>query len=226
MDTERRRVLRKLGIALAALAAGGCCGPAALGGEGTEGLGGDATPAPPPPTGWDAVRASWRDLPTLQEAAEDFEEGEKTLATLTERHRAALDALVTSGDLRKPVAADMQVAFAEAAHHVWRSYAPISCYEPTPWPVYDQDAKHNLATQAEALAKIAGASEVDAATVDLARQAIERDIAFLTLSSGDQMAMQRAQSQTWAAFADLELEVDEEAREAAHILTEVLLGQR
>jgi hypothetical protein len=226
MNPERRRVLRELGIALAALAAGGCCGQAALGGEGGENLGGDATPAPPPPTGWDAVRASWRDLPSLQQAAEDYEKGEKVLAEMTGRHESALDELVKSGDLRKPVAADMQVAFSEAAFHVWRSYAPISCYEPTPWPVYDQDAKHSLASQAEALAKMAGASEIDAATVELARQAIERDIAFLTLPSGDQMAMQQTQSQTWTAFTDLELVVDEETKEAAHILTEVLLGQR
>ncbi len=226
MDPQRRRVLRELGIALAALAAGGCCGQAALGGDGGETPDDPSTPAPPPPTGWAAVRASWRDLPALQQAADDYEKGEKVLAEMTGRHESALDQLVKSGELRKPVAADMQVAFSEAAFHIWRSYAPISCYEPTPWPVYDQDAKHSLASQAEALARMAGTTEIDPATVDLARQAIERDIAFLTLPSGDQMAMQRAQSQSWTAFADLELTVDEEAKEAAHILTEVLLGQR
>lgn len=226
MHEDRRRFLRRLGVTLAALAAGGCCSPAALGGAGGDGPEGDSTPAPPPPTGWDAVRAAWRDLPSLQKAAEDYEGGEKVLAELTERHHEALDERVKAGDLRKAVADDMQVAYSEAAFHVWRSYAPISCYEPTPWPVYDQDAKHSLASQAEALAKMAGATEIDPATVDLARQAIERDIAFLTLPSGDQMAMQQAQSNSWTAFADLELAADEDAREAAKVLTEVLLGQR
>ena len=149
MDAERRRFLRRLGIAMAALAAGGCCGSAALGGNAEGGENGGTDPTPAPPTeGWDAVRAAWGDLPSLEKAAQGEDGGNPALEALTDRHQKALDGLVKAGDVRKPVAEDMQVAFAEAAWHIWRSYGPMSCYEPTPWPVYDQDAKHSLATQA------------------------------------------------------------------------------
>lgn len=228
MDPDRRRFLRRLGIAMAALAAGGCCGTAAMSGTTEGGGGGGTEPTPAPPaTGWDTVRAAWGDLPTLEKAAQGEDGGEKALAALTDRHQAALDEVVKAGELRKPVAGDIQAAFAEAAWHVWRSNTLMSCYEPPmPWQVHEQSAKHQLATQAASLAKMASTSDIDEATVAQAREAIERDIAFLTLAGDELATLQQAEAQTWRDFAELELEVDADAKEAAQILTEVLLGQR
>ncbi len=230
-DADRRRFLRQLGIALAAVAAAGppvagCCGSAAPGPGGTTGGttgGGGGTK--PPASGWDGVRAPWRDLDRLAKAAEDSERGEKLRESLVADHRNALDGLVAAGEVTAPVAADIHVAFEEAAYHVWRSHAPISCYEPVAWPQYDIDAAANLARQAELLEQ--HAAGLDEATAAEARKAIERDIAFLSLDPARQQEIQRTEADgAWRALADLELEAPAESTQAAEILVQVLAGQR
>ncbi len=225
MNENRRQFLRQVGIALAALAAGGCCG-AAVGGTEVPGDGGEAATPPPPQTPWARLRAAWTDLDRLKVQSDDWEAVEKLRDELVKRHESALKELVASGEVRQPVADDMQAAFAEAAYHVWRANAPISCYEPVPWPQYDIDAASNLAQQADTLEALAGTADIDPAVLEQARGAIRRDLEFLGLPSDQQHALQRANEQTWVSLAELDIEADPDAAEAADLLVEVLLGRK
>jgi hypothetical protein len=227
MDGNRRQFLRQVGIALAALAAGGCCGTALGDADTPPGGEGDTPDVPPPPkTPWGQVRAAWADLDRLKEQPDDYEAVEKLRDDLVAKHHAALKELVAAGEVRKPVADDMQAAFSEAAHHVWRANAPISCYEPVPWPQYDIDAASNLAQQADALEELGGTSDIDPAVLEQARKAVQRDIEFIALPAGEQHALQRGNEQTWAGLFELELEANPDAAEAANLLVEVLLGRK
>ena len=233
-DADRRRFLRQLGIALAGMAvagtsAAGCCS------AGAEGVVEPVTGAPdvpgvggterPPVTGWGAVRRAWGDLDRLAKLAEDAERGEKERDAMAKDHRSALDGLVAAGEVEAGVADDIQLAFDEAAHHVWRSNAPISCYEPVAWPQYDIDAASSLARQAELLEQ--HSAGLDQATADAARQAIERDIAFLSLDTSSQQEIQRVEAGgTWRSLPELELDAPAESKEAAALLVQVLSGQR
>jgi len=227
MDPERRRVLRKLGIALAALAMGGCRGGREVGGDEPP----SAAPVPPEVTpasesGWTRMRAAWVGLSELQGTAGDYEKGEALHAELLGRHQAALDELVAGGELREAVAGDMQVAYTEAATHVWNTVAPRMCYRPMPGPLYSREAKQSLADQSAALAEMAARSEIDEATVARARKAITRDMAFLALPSEERVAFNFDESRTYEQFLHLDSEASEDTQEAARILTEVLIGRR
>lgn len=239
VDGARRRFLRQLGIALAGMAVAGpsvsaCCGPLARGkkggdggGEGGGGAGGGDDGGAKKASRWDPVREAWGDLDRLSELADDYEKGEKKRDSLKRDHRKALDGLVGAGEIETAVADDMQMAFEEAAYHVWRSSAPISCYEPVAWPQYDIDAAASLAKQAELLEKHAAAGTLDEATLAAARAAVQQDMAFLSLDPARQDEIQRAEAQGgWRSLGELEIEVPPESAEAAALLVQVLAGNR
>lgn len=239
VDGARRRFLRQLGIALAGMAVAGpsvsaCCGPLAPGkkgdgggGEGDGGAGGGDDGGAKNASRWDPVREAWGDLSRLSEQADDYEKGEKKRDSLTRDHRKALDGLVGAGEIEAAVADDMQMAFQEAAYHVWRSNAPISCYEPVAWPQYDIDAAASLAKQAELLEKHAAAGTLDEATLAAARTAVQQDMAFLSLDPTRQHELQRAEAEgAWRSLGELEIEVPPESAEAAALLVQVLAGTR
>ena len=241
VDEARRRFLRQLGIALAGVAVVGpsataCCGsgepPGGGGGDGGDASGadggsGDITGAGKSSSHWDDLREAWGDLDRLAKWAEDHEKGEKKRDALAKDHRKALDALVAAGDLKPGVADDMQTAFDEAAYHVWRSSAPISCYEPVAWPQYDIDAAASLAKQAELLEKHAAAGTLDEATLAAVRTAVQQDMAFLALDPTRRQEIQRTEaSGAWRSLAELDLEIPPDSAEAAAVLVQVLAGQR
>jgi hypothetical protein len=88
-----------------------------------------------------------------------------------------------------------------------------------------------LTTQADLLAEMADRADLDPATVSQAQAGIERDIAFLSLSSDERNALYdsliQASNQGAAIppFDQLELEITPEAAEAAHYLVDLLLEE-
>jgi hypothetical protein len=193
-------------------------------------------PTPTPRSGasgdWDRLRETWISLDLLARDAHDLERGEETRERLAADHRTALDELVRTGELDAAIADDLQVAFESAAHHVWRANAPITCYEPMPGPDYQVESSSNLARQADLLAEMGARSAIDEATLAQAEAAIERDVAFLSMSLDDQQALIDAVMETsgdgasYPSLAELDLEIPPESVTAARILIELLLGRK
>lgn len=205
---DRREFMRNIGVALASLLTARCivqptCYTPALPTPMPTCY--TATPPTPNPQ-WSALRDCWLALddPALQ----SFEETDFS-RELCQRHADALDALIAAGELDPAVAAEMAVAFQEAVAHVQRQMA--SCYIALP-PEYTP--RDDLVARAAALEEMAVRSEIDPATVEQARAALERDVAWLA---------QFHAGQTPGALD--EVEVPPEAAEAARILVDLLLGE-
>ena len=124
----------------------------------------------------------------------------------------------------------MEMQINAAADHVLWSNAPITCYKPT-MPDYTPTGAGQLVQQAEILEDLRDDATVDQDVVAKARAAIERDIAFLTLSDDewqalyDELATAAGDTYDFPDFDDLELEITPEAAEAARFLVELLLAQ-
>lgn len=224
MSPNRREFMHTLGTVLASVLFGRC-----------RLMRSTLTPRTPPRRDegpWDRVRGAWYDLELLALDAHDYDKGEQTRVRLLADHRAALDALVDRGEIDPDVADDLHLAFEGACHHVWRANAPITCYVPSIGPEYRIESSSDLARQADLLAEMADRSDIDEATVERARAAIERDIAFLALAPEDQRAlidavMEAAEGRMdYPRLSELDLEVPPSSLEAARILVEVLLGER
>lgn len=223
MKTTRRDFMHLLGVTLASLLTSRCTPtcytPTTLGPTVQKDL-------------WHSLRQPWEDLDLLARDAHDMEKGQQTLDRLIAEHRAALDALVQSGELDPAIADDLQAAFDGAARHVWRANAPMTCYVPAPYPEYRVEGSSDLARQAEILAEMAAQSDLDAETVAQAQASIERDIAFLTMSTEEQQALIDAvvqasgDSMNWPTLAELDLEIPPESAEAARILMQLLLEKK
>lgn len=176
------------------------------------------------------LRDAWMQLEWLAGQSTDWERGEQARQELAAQHRAALDSLVADGQLSPEVAEELQAAFEAATYHVYRSHAPITCYEPMIVD-YAPTSSDQLTTQADLLAEMADQADLDPATVSLARAGIERDIAFLSLSMDERQALYDALIQAGnegtpiPPFDQLELEITPAAREAARFLVDLLLQE-
>jgi len=195
---------------------------------------GSATPAPPAlnfdTPEWDEVRGLWGSFDSLAKQAGDSERGQAALERMTSQHQELLNQLTAMGELDASVADEMQVAFSEAAFHVWRSNAPITCYIPAPYPEYQIQGRGSLVEQAAVLEEMAARSQIDATTVTQAQAAIARDIAYLMLSAEQKQALAQdvveesgQDSREWPTLEELELQVPPECAEAARILAALLL---
>jgi hypothetical protein len=253
MEPNRRQFIQGVGVMLASLVTTRCAPPAAcyvpvIAFTPTPEPPTRYEPAPPTPTcytpapptstptpagrrgkAWDRLRKPWHDLDRLARDAGDLERGERTRERLIDDHRAALDDLVSAGELAPAVADEMQAAFAGAAYHVWRGNAPMTCYEPAPGPDYQVESGSDLARQADLLAEMAGKSAIDPATIAQAQAAIQRDVVFLAMTVQEQRALlervQQAAGDTWdfPTLSELTLDIPPESAEAARILVELLL---
>lgn len=202
MRTTRREFIRRVGIALGSLMAARCVSTTCY-------LMPTLTPTPDTPLtpNWAALRACWLDLdnPKLQ----SFEDTDFSHA-LRQRHADALTALIDSGELDAAVADEIATAFEEAIAHVQRQQA--SCYIALPPEFTPRD---DLMRQADLLEYLAAEGNIDPGTVAQAREALERDIAWL------------AQFHAGEVPGELEgIEVTPEAAEAARILVGLLLGDQ
>ena len=180
------------------------------------------------------LRSCWLRLDWLEEQAQDwsdYEKGEQALEQLKAEHRAALDGLVTASALDAGVATEVQNAFDAAAYHVWRANCGMTCYEPLMMPDYTQSGSTQLVNQADLLADLADDTTVDPETVSRAQSTVERDIAFLNLSSEEEQALYDALTEAagdahdFPTFEALELEIAPEAAEAARFLIKLLLEE-
>jgi hypothetical protein len=205
MKTTRRKFIRRVGIALGSLMAMRCVPVSCY-----EPL---PEPITPSPTGfnagpiWADLRECWVDLgnPELQSFEDtDFSRG------LRQRHDDALAALVADGELDAAVADEIAAAFEEAVTHIQRQQA--SCYIALP-PQFTP--RENLVQQAQILDEMAEEGGLDAATVAQAQEALERDIAWLAQFHAGEIPGEMD-----------EIEVTQEAAEAARILVELLLGDQ
>ena len=217
MSLTRRDLMKSLGCFLASMVLSGC-------------LPRDDKADTPR----DRLRLCWQRLDWLAEQtlqARKAKSGEDTLkksedarTRLVADHRQALDELVVAGDLDQAVAAQAQVAFVAAAYHIWRSNAPITCYEPV-MVDYAPVTSAQLGQQAAILAQ---GKDLDPNTVAQMQAAIARDIAFLTLTDTDRQELysgliQASQKgQPIPQFDQLELEVSPDAVQAAQFLVELL----
>ena len=212
MTPTRREFIKSLGIAVASLAMARCI---------PSGGGGDSAR--------DRMRDSWLRLDWLaQKAQGDYERGERARDDLAARHRAALDDLVAAGELGADVADELDAAFGAAITHVLLANAPVTCYEAV-LVDYTPASSSQLVRQADLLAQMADAGDLDPDTVAQAQAAIERDVAFLALSYEETQAIYDTLMKTtgdtydFPTFDELDLEVTPEAAEAARFLVELLL---
>ena len=220
MERTRRQFMRDFGVAMAALMLAGCR-PLNI-----------RFPWTGDEDDWDKVRAAWAGLEQLASDSRDYDLGEDTRERLIGNHRAALDSLVSAGHLSSATADDLHAAFYGAAQHVWRANAPITCYVPAPYPDYGVSSSSDLARQADILLEMADRSGIDPATVAEAQASIERDMAFLALSTEDEEALMEtlhqaaAGGEPYPSLSELDLSIPRESAEAALILVDLLLGKK
>ncbi len=146
-------------------------------------------------------------------------------------HRAALDELVVNGEISAPVADLVQEAYGAAVEHVWRSNAPITCYEPMRVD-YTPSSASVLVDQATALNQIAEAGTVDPATLAKAQSALEHDLSFYALTDeevqelyGRLIKQSDETGQPMPSFEALTLELTPEAKEATQFIVDLLASK-
>jgi hypothetical protein len=150
---------------------------------------------------------------------------------LIEKHRLALDEMVAAGELTPAVAGLIQEAYEAAVYHVWRSNAPITCYEP--YIVnYAPASANTLVQQADVLSTLAEGGIIDQASLAKARAAIEHDMAFYALNDQEVQALYdhilaewQSQSQRVPAFENVDLEITPDAKAAAEVIIGLLMSR-
>ena len=178
------------------------------------------------------LRSCWVRLDWLAEQAKDWEHPEKggqARDGLVAQHRAALDELVAIGELKAAVADEVQNAYDAAVFHIWRANCGVTCYEAMPGPEYTPYASSQLVSQADILEDLSDDATIEQTAVARAQAAVERDIAFLSLSDEEEQALYdellaaAGGGYDYPAFDELELEITPEAAEAASFLVDLLL---
>ncbi len=213
--STRRNFIKGLGIGLASLLLARCI-PFKRGGDSAN----------------DHLRDCWLSLEKLaQETQKNFERAEQTRQDLLKDHRSALDDLVASGELNAVTAEQVQIAFREATYHVWRSNAPITCYEPMIID-YTPISSDQLTRQVDLLSELADSGVLDENTITQVQAALARDIAFLSLTDDetqelyDKLIAAADETYDFPSFDEVELEIPSEAMEAARFLIKLLLESR
>jgi len=223
MSTSRRDFIKLFGVGVASLLLTRCRFPVGVT---------CYAPLPPPTTlspGRERLRQAWLSFDEL--ARRTIQQGDSSAGygqQLTANHRQALDELVAAGELSASVADLVQEAYAAAVYHVWRSNAPITCYEPMIVD-YAPSSAGVLVQQTQILEELAGQGAIDPQTLAGAREALEHDLAYYALSDEDIQALyerliqeSQAQSQSIPTFDQLNIELTPEARAAAEFIVDLL----
>jgi hypothetical protein len=218
MNPSRRDFLKTVGIGIASFALSQC----------TPFDGGIDPTEPPDQSPLARLRRNWLDLANLAtETREDYERGQKYMSQLTKDHRATLNELVSREALDANVADQIQVAFSEAAYHMWRSNAPITCYEPMIVD-YTPTSRGQLIQQTGLLVELAESGTLNKDAIAQAQAALERDIAFLNLTDDETQSLYQelmdaaGQSYQFPSFDEIDLDIPSTAIEGAKFLVEVL----
>jgi hypothetical protein len=234
VSSTRREFIRRFGVALASLLATRCTASDQTIRYTPTPLAVDLTRVPieimqqarDRPS--ERVREVWLALESLAaQTKEDSKRGETAQQALAGEHRSALDDLVRSGALTEGAADHVQVAFEEAAEHVWMMAVPVTCYKEVILD-YRPVSREDLIAQAEVLAQT---QDLDPDTVTVAQAAIAQDMTFLELSPDEARSLHDGIIQgtgpgtPFPPLEDVELDVPPEAVEAAQFLVHVLLGE-
>lgn len=224
MDFSRRDFMKLVAVSVASLALTRCSLPLPVS---------CYAPLPPPTptlTSRDRLRECWlrfNDLAML--TSKEFEQGQELIQQLSLEHRALLDEFVAGGELNTAEASLVQEAFEAALYHVWRSNAPITCYEPVIVD-YAPVSAGILVHQAEALDALAAQGTIDAPTLADARAALEHDLAFYALSDEQVdslyariLAEWQSQGAATPSFEQVDLEVTPEARAATEFILSLFI---
>jgi hypothetical protein len=177
------------------------------------------------------LRALWLRFSELaQTTTANYQNAEILMRQMSSDHRLLLDGLVTASELTAPVADLVQEAYGAALYHVWRSNAPMTCYEPM-LVDYQPTSANVLVEQAAILGQAAGS--IDPATLAKAQAAIEHDMAFYALNDADVQALYDRLTTEWQdtgvynipTFDNLDLELTADARTAAQFIVDILTGK-
>lgn len=231
MSLSRRDFMKLVGVSVASLALTRCRFlPATC-----------YAPLPPSPyptepvSARDRLRRDWLSFGDLAQATIDEANQGVTDNTLGQQlvteHRAALDELIVTAELTPSVADLVQEAYDAAVYHVWRSNAPMTCYEPM-MVNYAPVSAGILVQQAEVLDESAGQGAIDPETLAKARAALEHDMAYYALTEAELDTLYariveewQTQGLTTPSFEDLELEISPDAKIAAQFIISLLTGK-
>lgn len=228
MTFSRRDFMKMVGISVASLALTRCRTiPATC-----------YAPLPPSPTtepvttARDRLRRCWLSFGDLAQATLD-ESNQGTSENLfgqqlSADHRQALDDLLSEGEITPVVADLVQEAFDAAVYHVWRSNAPITCYEPMIVD-YAPVSASVLVQQAEILQELAEKGTVDQVLLSKAEAALEHDMAYYALTDEElsslyerMVAEWERQGQAVPSFENMDLVITPDARAAAQFIISLL----
>ncbi len=193
------------------------------------------TPAPAHLASVNRLRLCWLRFGELAQktldgtnAGEDA--GDPLGTQMIAEHRAAIDELAASGEISVPVADLIQEAYAAAVYHVWRSNAPMTCYDMM-YPEYAPASAENLVQQADVLMQVASGGTIAPETVAKTQTALEHDLAFYALTDADVQALYDRLVEEYSdpgkaipSFDEVELTLTPDAKEAAEFLLDVIRG--
>ena len=183
----------------------------------------------------DRLRLCWLSFGELEQAtieesnqgSTDNTFGQQLLAS----HQLALDEIVAAGEISPAVADLIQEAYEAAVYHVWRSNAPMTCYEPMVVD-YAPVSAGILVQQSEVLNEIADESAIDPETLAKARAALEHDIAFYALTDEEVASLYerlvaewQSQGQAFPAFETVDLEITPDVKNAAQFIISLLTNR-
>jgi hypothetical protein len=196
------------------------------------------TPTPKTASLRELLRLCWMRFGDLAEKTRDAweegtgeDDGSRLAQQLNREHRRILDDLTAAGEITAPVSDLIQEAYEAAVFHVWRSNAPMTCYEAV-MVDYAPASADNLVRQSEALSEIAAGSAVAPETLAKARTALEHDLAFYALTDEEVQALYdqllnefRDSGEPIPSFEALALTLTPDVKRAAQFLVDVLMGQ-
>jgi hypothetical protein len=241
MTVPRRDFMKLFGISLGSLLLARCQMPGVPTPPLTCYMVGPITPPGPTPTpkflaARERLRLCWLRFGELAQRTRDAAlkgegggEDDSFGGRMIAEHRKALDELVFGGEITAPVADLVHEAYGGAVYHVWRSNAPMTCYEPS-MVDYAPESANNLVHQSEILNQIAVGSTIAPETIAKARTALEHDLVFYALSNADVQALYRrvleayrAPGETIPSFEELELTLTPDIKAAAQFLLDLLM---
>jgi hypothetical protein len=229
MPVSRRDFMKVFGMSVASLLLTRCRFPIGV-----------TCYAPLPPTALpdstrDRLRLCWLSFTELAQKTIEEAKQRSTENTFGQQlvadHRAALDELVASGELSPSIADLIQEAYAAAVYHVWRSNAPMTCYEPM-LVDYAPTGAAILIQQASILNEEAADGVIDPETLAKAQAALEHDMAYYATSDSELQSLYdqilqdiQTSNQPFPAFEELHLELTPDAHAAAQFIIDLLTGK-
>jgi hypothetical protein len=161
----------------------------------------------------------------------DEDDGSRLAKEMNQEHRRILDELTAAAEITAPVSDLIQEAYEAAVFHVWRSNAPMTCYEAV-MVDYAPASANNLVSQSEALTEISAGATIAPETLAKVQAALEHDLAFYALTDEEVEALYlqllqeyQTSGEAIPSFEELELTLTPDVRTAAQFLVDVLMGK-